>query len=560
MKKNRGITLISLVITIIVLLILASIATYAGINVIRDTHFTRFATALKITQTKVNEIYESYTNNKTIEVNGQKYTGNEILNIGKDISTVQEQANKVFTASESGITDTTGYKYYDKFLVEELNIEGAKDEEFFINIEKRSVVSYDGMSYEGKNYYTLAQIPDGLYNVEYEDKNTGKPTFDASAEKNQKGSYTITISNIQFSGYIDKWQVKYQKEGQDFWSTSDELKFDVNESGRYLIYIENGNVKSDINNVNTDKKLSSITGNETNNSVAQDSLGNQVVVPPGFIVQNPNDNVTDGIIIQDVDKNRPTYGSEFVWIPVGTVNKPDGGIETIKLSRYKFGNSNQSFQEYGEEVIDNQYVEQEMSNLGNTTAKNLTDFKTSVSKNKGYYIGRYEARDAWASGPRWGGSGTSSPVTCTANNYIYTYVTQPKAAQLSRNMYKDEVVHSDLLNSYAWDTSLVFIQKFGKNKGYLQSTGSIAAKLDKGTVNTSYEDVECHIYDLAGNEMEWTTETIINNGNYCCLARGGYYFNSGSFAAVGVRMHESNSTGDINSGYYSFRPILYINS
>lgn len=251
MKKNRGITLISLVITIIVLLILASIATYAGVNVIRDTHFTRFATALKITQTKVNEIYESYTNNKTIEVNGQKYTGNEILNIGKDISTVQEQANKVFTAGESGITDTTGYKYYDKFLVEALNIEGTKDEEFFINIEKRSVVSYDGMSYEGKNYYTLAQIPDGLYNVEYEDKNTGKPTFDASAEKNQKGSYTITISNIQFSGYIDKWQVKYQKEGQDFWSTSDNLKFDVNESGRYLIYIENGNVKSDIKNVET---------------------------------------------------------------------------------------------------------------------------------------------------------------------------------------------------------------------------------------------------------------------------------------------------------------------
>ena len=51
--------------------------------------------------------------------------------------------------------------------------------------------------------------------------------------------------------------------------------------------------------------LGTVTGNETTNTVVQDNLGNQVVVPPGFIVKNPNNNVTDGIIIQDVDKNRP---------------------------------------------------------------------------------------------------------------------------------------------------------------------------------------------------------------------------------------------------------------
>ena len=35
MRKNNGITLISLVITIAVLIILASIATYSGVNVIK---------------------------------------------------------------------------------------------------------------------------------------------------------------------------------------------------------------------------------------------------------------------------------------------------------------------------------------------------------------------------------------------------------------------------------------------------------------------------------------------------------------------------------------------
>ena len=300
--------------------------------------------------------------------------------------------------------------------------------------------------------------------------------------------------------------------------------------------------------------LGTVTGNETTNTVVQDNLGNQVVIPPGFIVQNPNNNVTDGIIIQDVDTNRPTCGSEFVWIPVGIINKPDGSTETIKLSRYKFERGGNIY-ECGEELIDNLYLEQEMSNLGNTTAKNLTEFKKSVSQNKGYYIGRHEARDGEARAPRYGGSGTASHVTCTPNNYVYTFVTQVEAARLSRNMYKDEVVHSDLLNSYAWDTALVFIQNFGKDEGYLQSCGTVAQTLDKGSVNTSYEDVECNIYDLPGNEMEWTTETVVNNGEDCCLFRGGYYYNSGSLATVGER----SWPGDIATNG-SFRPILYINS
>ena len=69
-------------------------------------------------------------------------------------------------------------------------------------------------------------------------------------------------------------------------------------------------------NTSTGVNLGTITGTETSNTVAQDSLGNRVVVPAGFTVENPNDNVEDGIIIVDSDKSRVTYGSEFVWIPV----------------------------------------------------------------------------------------------------------------------------------------------------------------------------------------------------------------------------------------------------
>lgn len=241
--NNDGVTLMSLVITIIVLLLLASIATYSGVNIVKQSKFTKFTTQLKMMQTQVNELYEKYSGNQSIEINGKKYTGTEIANIGKEISTLS-QKNKVFNTSTSGITDSTGYKYYDKEIIKALNIEGLEEEEYFVNVSKRSVISYDGFEYNGKTYYTLEQLPDGLYNVEYSE-NTGKPTFDVNYECIEGGKYKITISNISYNGNIDKWQIKYQKEGQDYWSTSEDYNFVVNENGKYKIYIQNNNVISE---------------------------------------------------------------------------------------------------------------------------------------------------------------------------------------------------------------------------------------------------------------------------------------------------------------------------
>lgn len=241
--NNDGVTLMSLVITIIVLLLLASIATYSGVNIVKQSKFTKFTTQLKMMQTQVNELYEKYSGNQSIEINGKKYTGTEIANIGKEISTLS-QKNKVFNTSTSGITDSTGYKYYDKEIIKALNIDGLEEEEYFVNVSRRSVISYDGFEYNGKTYYTLEQLPDGLYNVEYSE-NTGKPTFDVNYECIEGGKYKITISNISYNGNIDKWQIKYQKEGQDYWSTSEDYNFVVNENGKYKIYIQNNNVISE---------------------------------------------------------------------------------------------------------------------------------------------------------------------------------------------------------------------------------------------------------------------------------------------------------------------------
>ena len=194
-KKENGITLMSLVITIVILLILASIATYSGIEVIKSSKLTKFTTEMKIMQTQVNELYQKMQDGDTT-----------IKELGKIISEIgnQTQVDDVF--EEVGITeDERGkYRYFDKNTIEKLNIEGVSGT-FLVNIYKRSVISYEGFQYEGKYYYTLDQLPNGLYNVEYEEKNTNKPTFDTNVEKVSEGKWRITVSNINYDGYINKW-------------------------------------------------------------------------------------------------------------------------------------------------------------------------------------------------------------------------------------------------------------------------------------------------------------------------------------------------------------------
>ena len=232
-KNNKGITLMALVITIIILIILASIGTYSGIQVVKSAQFTAFSTELKIMQTQVNKLYE------------EKKNGNSDVNaLGKTISssstTVQSNATKAFNAS--GIRDTSDYKYFDTDTIKSLNIEGVESE-FFVNIDKRSVVSYDGFEYEGKTYYTLEQLPDGLYNVEY-NTSEQQPDFNVDYELLENGKCKILVNNINYNGNINKWQLKYKKENEDDWKTTNNYSFTIDEVGNYRVKIANNNTES----------------------------------------------------------------------------------------------------------------------------------------------------------------------------------------------------------------------------------------------------------------------------------------------------------------------------
>ena len=321
----------------------------------------------------------------------------------------------------------------------------------------------------------------------------------------------------------------------------------------------NGNVVSTENGT-----LGTVTGSETKNTIVKDSLGNQVVVPAGFKVINPTENVTDGIIVEDVSHSA-TKGSQFVWIPVGEVVKEIKdevkSIETITLSRYTFADDNVGTPtDKGATEIENSYnnnykhTEINTAPNGNITAKENIEseesgFRKSVKDNHGYYIGRYESRK----------NGTQ--VTVKASDTVYNNITQPNAATVSRGMYSDSNFKSDLMNSYAWDTAIVFLQKFDNraNKASLKPysrqnslNDSLASQGTNNLSDASKQDVVCNVYDMASNCWEWTTETY-SDPKGPCTRRGGSYFSSKNC----TRLRNYNDTDFIYDDV-SFRPLLYI--
>ena len=265
--------------------------------------------------------------------------------------------------------------------------------------------------------------------------------------------------------------------------------------------------------------------------------------------------ISDNIHDQDKYENQETVGTDlkgnqYVWIPVDGILGKDGEIEDVVnqegqidkvlLGRYNYiGDgvpSEMLFSKYAEETQE----EHNMSGAKNTIAQNINDFKNSVKKYGGYYIARFESSQ----------NVTTNKVESKYNQTVWTNITQIDAGKMCQNLY--EGIYSDLINSYAWDTAILFIQKYSgdtdySKQGRLQDS---LANTGKATDGTNY-DLRCNIYDMAGNCYEWTTETYKGDLEFPCIIRGGVYSN---IYNASIRI---GSTIDSLGKNLSFRPILY---
>lgn len=296
-------------------------------------------------------------------------------------------------------------------------------------------------------------------------------------------------------------------------------------------------------------------------------------IPDGFYYVGGTDD--SGVVISDniADKDRykgeedvgtDLVGNQFVWIPVDSIadykrtayysNVATGTIDTTTNSEQIKARSSDSY--YFIEALPE-------------------DEKTSVEKNKGYYIGRYEAGDkesTEAEKLREDGASTSNTITVKAGQVPYNYVTRDDAKSLAEGFSAKQgytSVKSKLVSSYAWDTAIEFIQK--KNSDYgnkstegnyynttftytdITRTSQTKAYRTNTLIPTGQTTAVNNIYDMGGNVNEWTTEnhSYASNSRTC---RGGTYRVLFETNPPGGRTWYSERTGD----YLGFRITLFL--
>ena len=358
-----------------------------------------------------------------------------------------------------------------------------------------------------------------------------------------------------------------------------------------------GNTTGGNDNPSTTPKISTLVGKVVDkNTKAEDAYGNKITIPKGFKIleHNPTSStgavtynytnleetgehipaVQDGIVIEDTQTG--TAGNQFVWVPVGTIKNKNGSTNTITLGRYEFDSSTGALKsttpaqvasvenctkivtiskggtDYQELSTFREGNSATNSTAQNATARNLEEFISTTLANGGYYIARFEA------------SGTASKIASKYNQTVLGNITQPNAAKVAREMYgevkeNNELVYaSDLVNSYAWDTAIVFIQTYSGKTDYASHNESITTKAFTATGKNN--DKYCNIWDMSGNAYEWTTEysTSSHNSNfYPCVRRGGYY-DTDSGVAINYTSARSYNNTTYSLSIVSLRSLLYV--
>ena len=315
---------------------------------------------------------------------------------------------------------------------------------------------------------------------------------------------------------------KRAKEGAEIYqNASENEKIELDKVVNYIDDYNNGNNKED---EEEEEKLSEVEEAIKNgtvykeNTTIYDEYNNPVKVPQGFkIATDSGKNVTEGVVIEDVEAgDNNTKGNQYVWIPIGNVKyNTSGATKTINFGRYEFetnsaGVMKQSADNYTSvveiDVGDNYNYKEVTSGANNTVAKNLGDFITKSKTAGGYYIGRYEAGKV---------SGNTNTFNIKKGQTVYNYnITQPEAAELAQNLYSsNNNFESDLINSYVWDTAIVFIQTFSGDTDYSKQIPLQTSLTTTGNAHDSSNnyDVRCNIYDMAGNVREWSTETYTSS-------------------------------------------------
>ncbi|MCI8964779.1 MAG: formylglycine-generating enzyme family protein [Clostridia bacterium] len=269
------------------------------------------------------------------------------------------------------------------------------------------------------------------------------------------------------------------------------------------IVTENGDYHFEVESKNGQKNSADIKVNNIKSSPVSTPY-----MPNGF--SHLEGDSKSGYVIQD------SYKNEYVWVPV----------EKNSLIRK---------------------MEQDTSYSDNE--QNVNKFVESVNKYGGFYIARYEASISK-------NKDSSKYVATTIQNRApwtnVSYSTAQDVAMKTSAELEYGDCKTEIMNSYAWDTTLKWIDSsivgYSEDLNYGNYSGNITYT---GATKT---DMVNNICDISGNVKEWTSEKYIgnsNSSNECRVVRGGNM--SSNKSASNYEVYESSK---VESGL-GFRLILY---
>lgn len=299
-----------------------------------------------------------------------------------------------------------------------------------------------------------------------------------------------------------------------------------------------------------------------------------VKIPTGFYYVGGTK--ASGIVISDNKNDKNKYrnqkvvgtdllGNQYVWIPCTT----DSSSSDLQYARTEWGvevdgddNSRAIKDELTLTDASVTYSDADTANginadVSKEIVAQIKAEKASVAQYGGYYIGRYEV------------GRNSDTAVVKYNQTPYASITWSTAYGLAKKIITNSEVNSYLCSSYAWDTAVNFIQNNSTAKNYATSIEGFngnwnpqAVKDPSGNVikpagtsqqlNTGLTTQFCNIFDMGGNEAEFTTE--LNPGtSETVVLRGGDY--NVFYGPAGYRW-------DYGSGYavvsYGFRATLFL--
>lgn len=307
-SEKKGITLISLIVTIVLLLILSSITVSQGLDAYRNSKLKKFVAEMQTIQIKVD----------LIVANKEDYT---IL--GEAITTRENAIPILITAfnnnelkREYSQEESENYRYFTKENIAEHFEVDNPTSDVIINFATREVVAVDGIEYEGDLYYTQYNLPGGqhiLTSAETVDRSIN----DISIETIIDGlNATIKIGNVN----ITNGKIIY-KCNDDSWSTlinhtekNKEYEVILSTTGVYTFKL--------IDNTNADN----FTEAELNLV-----LTNAPKLEEGMTQSSQTYNYANYQIDESEFAKATMSSTEYIWVPRYAVNG-----ETIKFLR---GNS-----------------------------------------------------------------------------------------------------------------------------------------------------------------------------------------------------------------------------